>query len=132
MLGMDVIKDFNPKIQNLNWIYPGQEILVPPLARETLLRKQPDGSYRIIAASFTNRTAGRCLHQCFWPRIAITSRFHRVESQTISYCSGCRIDGLKNFEEASRAWDTGVRNQWFAFVREPSDDQILSKADLIY
>jgi hypothetical protein len=43
-----------------------------------------------------------------------------------------QIDGLKNFEEASRAWDTGVRNQWFAFVREPSDDQILSKADLIY
>ena len=131
MLGMDVIKDFNPQIQNLNWIYPGQEILVPPLARETLLRKQPDGSYRIIAASFTNRTqADAYINALAENRYHVTISPRRVSNDLL--LQRVQIDGLKNFEEASRAWDTGVRNQWFAFVREPSDDQILSKADLIY
>ena len=53
-LGMDLIKEFNPEIKNLNKISAGQDLLLPSLTRETLLRKQPDGSYRLIVASFQN------------------------------------------------------------------------------
>src|SRR5262245_57812940 len=131
MLGMDVIKEFNPQIQNLNWVYPGQEILLPPLTRETLVRKQPDGSYRVIVASFTNRTQAEAYirglgehpyHLTITPS-PVSNNFllQRVE-----------IDSLKNFEEALRAWDAGLRNQWFAFVSEPIGEQILSEADLTY
>ena len=51
---MDLIKEFNPQIKNLNWVSAGQDLLLPRLTRETLLRKQPDGSYRLIVASFRN------------------------------------------------------------------------------
>jgi general secretion pathway protein A len=50
-LALDIIKEFNPQIRNLNWVFPGQEILLPPLTRETMLRKQADGFYRLIVAS---------------------------------------------------------------------------------
>ena len=38
-LGMDLIKEFNPQIKNLNWVSAGQDLLLPRLTRETLLRQ---------------------------------------------------------------------------------------------
>ena len=112
-LGMDLIKEFNPKIKNLNRVPAGQDLLLPPLTRETLLRKQPDGSYRLIVASLHSLTgadeyARRLRSEGY--QVTITPRrvsdnllVHRVE-----------IGGLKNFEEASQIWDTGLRNEWLA------------------
>ena len=57
-LGMDLIKEFNPQIKNLNRVAAGQDLLLPTLTRETLLRKQDDGSYYLVvfgkASSKTN------------------------------------------------------------------------------
>ncbi|HXV83829.1 MAG TPA: AAA family ATPase, partial [Candidatus Binatia bacterium] len=55
-LGMDLIKELNPQIENLNWVFAGEDLLLPSLARETLLRQQSDGSYHLIAASFISQT----------------------------------------------------------------------------
>jgi general secretion pathway protein A len=115
VLGMDLIKEFNPQIKNLNWVSAGRDLLLPRLTPETLLRKQPDGSYRLIVASFRRRAeadeyAGRLSNKGY--RVTITPKkvsddllLHRVE-----------IHGLKNLEEAHQTWSTGLRNEWLAFA----------------
>jgi general secretion pathway protein A len=118
-LGMDLIKEFNPQIKNLNWVFPGQDLWLPSLTQETMLRKQPDGSYRLIVASFPSLTGADKYARLLGNKgyqVMITSKkvsdnllLHRVE-----------IDGLKNLQEANQIWETGLRNQWFAFVANPS------------
>jgi len=107
LLGMDLIKEFNPQIENLNWVSAGQDLLLPALTQETLLRQQTDGSYHLIVASFRNRPradeyAGFLNNKGYG--VSVTPRWvsdnlllHRVE-----------IDGLKSLEEANRLWQTGV------------------------
>lgn len=114
-LGMDLIKEFNPEIKNLSKITAGQDLLLPSLTRETLIRKQPDDSYRLIVASFhSQRSANeyarllssKGYHVMITPRkISNTLSVHRVE-----------IDGLKNLEEANRMWETGIRDDWIALA----------------
>ena len=119
LLALDIIKEFNPQIKNLNWVFPGQELLLPPLTHETMLRKQPDGSYRLIVASFSSLTEAdnytRLLGSAGYQVVVTPKRIsddlllHRVE-----------IDGLKNIEEANQIWDTGLKNQWLAFLGNPT------------
>ena len=114
-LGMDLIKEFNPEIENLNWVAAGQDLRLPSLTRETLLRQHSDGSYHLIVASFRRLTGAeehaRLLRSKGY-RVTITPRpvsddlvLHRVA-----------IDGLKNLEEANEIWQTGLTNQWLAFA----------------
>jgi general secretion pathway protein A len=106
-LGMDLIKEYNPQIKNLNWVSSGQDLLLPRLTRETLLRKQPDGSYRFIVASFrslrgADEYARLLSHKGY--QVAIAPR--RVSDNLLLY--RIEIDGLKNLEEANHAWDSGL------------------------
>lgn len=118
-LGMDLIKEFNPEIENLNWVAAGQDLRLPSLTRETLLRQHSDGSYHLIVASFRRVTGAeehaRLLRSKGY-RVTITPRpvsddlvLHRVA-----------IDGLKNLEEANQIWQTGLSNQWLAFASNPA------------
>jgi general secretion pathway protein A len=117
-LGMDLIKEFNPQIKNLNWVFAGQDLLLPRLTKETLLRKQPDGSYRLIVGSLRSPTGAdeyaRLLSNKGY-QVAITPR--RVSDNLLLY--RVEIDGLKNLEEANQAWGSGLRNEWLAFVGNP-------------
>jgi general secretion pathway protein A len=118
ILGMDLIKEFNPQIKNLNWVSAGQDLLLPRLTTETLLRKQPDGSYRLIVASFRSLIGAdeyaRLLSNKGYQG-AITPR--RVSDNLLLY--RVEIDGLKNLEEANQAWESGLRNEWLAFAGNP-------------
>ena len=119
-LGMDLIKEFNPEIKNLNRISGGKNLLLPSLSPETLVRRQPDGSYSFIVASFRSLTgadeyAGRLSNKGY--KVTITPRrvsddlmLHRVE-----------IDGLKTLEEANQTWLTGLKNEWLAFASNPNE-----------
>jgi hypothetical protein len=117
-LGMDLIKELNPEIKNLSKVAAGQDLLLPSLTPETLIRKQPDDSYRLIVASFHSLRGAnehaRLLSSKGY-QVTITPRkisnslsVHRVE-----------IDGLKNLEEANQMWETGVRDQWIALAGNP-------------
>lgn len=117
-LGMDLIKEFNPQIENLNWVIAGQDLMLPYLTWETLLRQQPDGSYRLIVASFRSRRGAdqqaQLLSNQGYP-VTVTSRkvsddllLHRVE-----------IEGLKNPQEADQIWQTGLKDKWFSFGDDP-------------
>jgi general secretion pathway protein A len=122
VLGMDLIKEFNPEIENLNWVAAGQDLRLPSLTRETLLRQQSDGSYRLIVASFRSLTGAeghaRLLRNKGY-QVRITTRevsdnleLYRVE-----------IDGLKNLDEANQIWQTGLNNQWLAFASNPGGNR---------
>ena len=119
VLGMDLIQEFNPQIKNLNWVSAGQDLLLPHLTRETLLREQPDGSYRLIVASFRSLRGAdeyaRLLSNKGY-QVAITPR--RVSDNLLLY--RVEIDGLKNLEDANQAWESGLRNEWLAFAGNPA------------
>jgi general secretion pathway protein A len=111
LLGMDLIKEFNPEIKNLNWVSVGQEILVPALTQQILVRQQYDSSYRLVVASFLSRTeayeSARGIQKRGYRVVVIPRRvandlvLHRLE-----------IEGLKNLQEATRILETGLRNEW--------------------
>jgi type II secretory pathway predicted ATPase ExeA len=119
VLGMDLIKEFNPDIQNLNWINAGQDLLLPALTEETLLRQQPDGSFRILVASFLSRReadefAERILRDGF--SVIVTAKpvsnnlvLHRLE-----------ISGLTNLQNAKQTIQTGFKNRWLPFTPKPT------------
>src|SRR5262249_21392606 len=110
-LGVDLIREFNPDIKDISKITAGQSLILPGLSLETLLRRQVDGSYHLIIATFraqfrAEQYATRLREKGF--SVRITPRkiaddvwLHRVE-----------IDGLKIFEEANQAWLTALRNEW--------------------
>jgi general secretion pathway protein A len=110
-LGIDLIRDLNPDIQDLSKVAAGQPLLLPVLTMETLLRKQFDGSYDLILASFRREvTAAEYAKrvQANGYRATITPRqitddllLHRLE-----------ISGLKTVEEVNQAWLLALRNEW--------------------
>ena len=112
-LAMDLIKEFNPHVGDLDWVITGEKLLVPPLTRETLLRKKEDGSYHIIlssfssfvrAAEFAEIVGHKGYRVVLTPRrVADGLRLYRVE-----------IVGLKNLESANQAWDMAIANRWIS------------------
>jgi type II secretory pathway predicted ATPase ExeA len=121
VLGMDLIKEFNPEIQNLNWINAGQDILLPALTQETLLRQQQDGSFRITLASFLSRReaddfAERIARDGF--RVVITAK--RVSNNLLLH--RIEIDGLQNLEEANQTIQIGFKNRWVPFTPKPTNE----------
>ena len=115
VLGMDLIKEFNPQINNLNWVSAGQDLVLPSLTRETLLRPQTDGTYHVIVASFRSRTGAdeyiRLLSNQGY-QVTITPR--RVSDNLLLY--RLEIGDLKNLEEANQTWQTGLKNEWLVFA----------------
>ena len=131
ILGMDLIKEFNPQIQNLNRVMPGQELLLVPLSEETLLREQPDGSYHLIVASFSSGADAQAHARVLGNegyRVTITPS--RVSDDLL--LQRVQIVGLKNLKEAMQTLDTGSSKGWLAFVSRPSAGAQLSKADTAY
>jgi hypothetical protein len=108
---MDLIKEFNPQINNLNWVSAGQELVLPALTRETLVRQQGDGSYRLIIASYIKRTeadelANRIGKEGY--QVIITRK--RVSNDLLLH--RLEIDGLKTLEEATQSLKTGLKKEW--------------------
>ncbi|MFQ5902519.1 MAG: hypothetical protein ACE5JO_02405, partial [Candidatus Binatia bacterium] len=114
-LALDLIKEFNPHIENLNWVMAGEKLFTPPLTSETLLRKQPDDSYKLILASLSSSIGAADLAQgvrnkgykaMVTPRrVSDTLLLHRVE-----------IRGLENLEAVNQAWDSALENHWLPFA----------------
>ena len=55
ILALSLVQEFNPQIGNLDFVSEGERLWMPPLTRKTLLRQQPDKSYRFIASVFRSR-----------------------------------------------------------------------------
>jgi general secretion pathway protein A len=116
-LGMDLIKEFNPGIKSLARVAAGRALLLPSLTPETLLRRQGDGSYRLIVAAFQSPTAAEEYAQRLRNkgyRVSITPR--TVSEDVLLY--RIEIDGLQNPEEANHIWLAGLRNDSFGLAGE--------------
>jgi hypothetical protein len=118
-LGLDLIKEYNTHIENLNRIIAGQRLWLPPLSRETLVRQQPDGSYSLILASFRTPQQTEQLVQMARLKgyeVVVTPRrvsdslmLHRVE-----------LNRLESVDAVNQAWETALANQWLAFAGNDS------------
>jgi hypothetical protein len=121
VLGMDLIKEFNPEIQNLNWVNAGQELLLPALTQETLLRQQADGSFRLAIASFLSRReadslAERVMRDGF--KVIITAR--RVSNNLVLH--RLEIDRLKDIQDVNQTIQVGSKNRWIPFSPRATDE----------
>jgi general secretion pathway protein A len=116
-LGMDLIKEFNPGIKSLARVSAGRPLLLPSLTPETLLRRQADGSYRLIVASFQSPIAADEYAQRLRNKgyqVSITPR--KVSEDVLLY--RIEIDGLQNPEQANHIWLAGLRNDSFGSGRD--------------
>jgi hypothetical protein len=115
ILGMDLIKEYNPQIEDLDWVFAGEGLRIPPLATDTLLRKLPDNTYRLVLASFLSSIAASDFahtvrkkgYQVMTTvrRVSDNLSLHRVE-----------VAGLKNREEANQTWDSALANRWISLA----------------
>jgi general secretion pathway protein A len=118
-LGLDLIKEYNTHIENLNRIIAGQRLWLPPLSRETLVRQQPDGSYSLILASFRSPQQSEQLVQIARLKgyaVVVTPR--RVSDNLMLY--RVEISRLENVEAVNKAWETALNSQWLTFVENES------------
>jgi hypothetical protein len=115
LLGLDLIKEFNTHIANLNRVAAGQPLWVPPLTRDTLVRQQPDGSYHLIVGSFRGpaqaEQVARQARQKGYTTVIAPRKLgdgllvHRVE-----------IRGLRGLQAVDDAWQTAVTDRWMTFA----------------
>jgi len=111
VLGIDLIMEFNPQLQDLNGVSSDSGLRLPSLTRTTLQRKEADGTYYLILASFPSLTVAQGFARAVRLKgydVVITRRkvsenlsFHRVE-----------IAGLKTLEAANQAWEATLANRW--------------------
>ncbi len=102
-LALDLVKEFNPQLQDLSRISVGQLLRLPPQTQESLLRKQQDGSYQLILASF--RTAQRA--RAFSRRVEREGYRTETTQRRVSrdlLLHRVTITDLSNREAAARAW----------------------------
>jgi hypothetical protein len=110
VLALDLIKEFNPDLEDLNYIAVGKQVWLPALTRRTLLRKQEDDSYHLIIGSFYSgaeagkiaQTARRRGYEALITqrRIAKAQILHRVE-----------LEQLRDLVTADRAWNEVVKGK---------------------
>ncbi len=112
-LGIDLSREFNSHIQNFNWVLAGETLWLPPLSQETLLRKQEDGSYHLILASFRSLSgAQRLVHAVHLKGYSVSVTPRKISDGILLY--RVEIGGLNNSEAANTTWDVALTNRWLA------------------
>jgi general secretion pathway protein A len=121
-LAMDILKESNPQIEDLNWVLAGQNLSLLPLNRETLIRKQSDGSYYLILDSFLKAPEAENLSKAVRLKGYQTAITARKLSKNL-VLQRVEIRGLKSLEGANQAWDSATTNRWVSSGTEaPSNE----------
>lgn len=120
-LALVLIKDFNPKIADLDHVETGEKVAVPSLTPEALLRKQPDGTYHLLSAAFSSSVSARKFAERVQQHgykveisphnVAKSLLLHRVE-----------IVGLPDREAGQKAWEL-VEPQQMLPASLPEEDR---------
>jgi general secretion pathway protein A len=111
LLGMDLIKEFNPHVDDLDWITTGDVLWLPPLNRETLIREPSNSAFEVVVGTHVTREAAESVARS--PRrhgyeVGVTPR--RITKDRILY--RVTIVGLKTKKAADQAWEATVANCW--------------------
>jgi len=118
LLAMDILKEANPGIEDVNWIVAGQNLSVPPLTRDTLLRRQSDDTYSLVLDAFSKRQEAERFSKAVTAKgYEPTISQRQISPKVMLY--RVEIRGLKNQQASERAWETAVANKWIASTESP-------------
>jgi general secretion pathway protein A len=111
LLALDLVKDLNPEIADLDYVIAGQPLWIPAFTLGTLARRQPDGSYELIVASLPTLEAASDLAD----RVRRSGYRAQVAGRDLS--PGFRlhrvvVEGLDGLGAARRTWRTAQRLGW--------------------
>jgi type II secretory pathway predicted ATPase ExeA len=103
-LAIDLVRENNPHIKDLEKIVVGEKIWLPPLSQETLVREEPNGRYRLILASFRKQQEAEQFAQTVREKgyvVTVTPRqiIHNMLLRRVE------IEELKNIDEVKTAWN---------------------------
>jgi cytochrome c oxidase subunit 2 len=105
LLGVDLIRDYNTHIKNLDNIYPGQKLCLPTLAQTTRLRQeQESGSFNLILDTFRSTRKARTLARSVQQKGYRASVIPRQVSNSL-LLQRVEITGLQDQTTASQAWE---------------------------
>lgn len=116
-LAIDLVNEFNPHIENLNWVKAGERLWLPTLTRDTLLRRDKNDHYRLILASPMKTEEASALQKILRQkgydavilprRVADDLTLYRVE-----------IGGLKNLEAADHICRITIAKCWMSVTED--------------
>ncbi len=105
LLGVDLIRDYNTHIKNLDNIYPGQKLCLPTLAQTTRLRQEREsGSFNLILDAFRSTRKARTLARSVQQKGYRASVIPRQVSNSL-LLQRVEITGLQDQTTASQAWE---------------------------
>ena len=103
IVALDLVKRFNPHIPDLGHITEGEKIWLPPIRKETLIRKQPDSSFQLVVGAFRNLADAHQLAQDVREQgyIASVTTYQVTADLAVSRVE---IGELADLEAVDRAW----------------------------
>ena len=104
LLGVDLIRDYNSHIANLDNIYPGQKLCIPTLNRATRVRQSKEsGSYKLILDSFrSTRKAQALIRQVKQKGYEALLTVRQVSDSLL--LKRVEVTGLQDQTAANQAW----------------------------
>jgi general secretion pathway protein A len=109
-LAFDLIKEFNPHIEDLDRIAAGEHVWLPFPTRATLLRQQPDGSYHLIVGSFHSEAeAERAARKARRAGYTVTITPRRMSGTRLLH--RVALEGLQDLATVERAWSLVGRSK---------------------
>lgn len=103
-LGVDLIREYNTHITNLDHIYPGQKLCIPSLSRATRLRQSKEsGSYNLILDSFRSTRKANALIRRVQQKGYEALLTNRQVSDSL-LLKRVEITGLQDQTAANQAW----------------------------
>ena len=89
----------------------GQQLVLPHITKDILIRRQPDNSYRVILGSFLNRRAAEvAARRMLTISHAIVITANRVSTDFVLF--RLEVHGLPSREEAVQAVETALQRGW--------------------
>ena len=103
-LGVDLIRDYNTHIENLDDIYPGQKLCIPTLEQTTRLRQeQESGYFNLILDAFRSTRKAQALARSVQRKGYQAVVIPRQVSNSL-LLQRVEITGLQDQTTASQAW----------------------------
>ena len=120
ILAVDLIRESNPHLKNLEKIVVGEKIWLPPLTQETLVREQPDGGYQLILGSFrTQREAERFAQRVRSQGYAVAITPRKIVGNLV--VQRVEIQALKDLDAVKNAWGLINVNNVFSMKSVPTN-----------
>ena len=102
-LAFDLVREFNPHIPDLDRTVAGETLWFPPLGQDTLVRRQPDGSYLLVLKSFFSLAdAQRYVRTVQADGYTVNILPQDISANQTLY--RVQLQGLQTQEDAQQAW----------------------------